>query len=129
MKTRLFSFLLIIFVALVLAIITSCDSKPKRVGVDGYYFEQETFIRTDFSIEIVLVKSDAEMAELIRTKKNIQGEVDPKNVAAFSVLRKNDMMCTIYMIDPKVRYEPQWYGHELTHCIYGIWHQEPQAGR
>ena len=128
MKSKFFYGLVVMFFVLLLIVITSCDSKPKRVGVDGYYFEKETFTHTSFPVEVVLVQSDAEMARLIREAKNVQGEVDPKAVAAFSSIR-SDGRCKVYMIDPKIRYEPQWIGHEFVHCVYGVWHQEPQPGR
>jgi hypothetical protein len=103
--------------------------KKKNIGADGYYFEQETFTHTSFPVEVVLVQTDEEMIKLIREAKNVQGEVDPKLVAAFSSIRPTDGRCKVYMIDPKVRYDPQWIGHEFVHCVYGIWHHEPQAGR
>ena len=105
----------------------SCSKIGHNVGADGYYFEQETFTRTNFPIEIVLVESPAEMTRLIASQKHVQGDIEVKNVAAFSTIRKNDTKCTIYMLDPKVHYEPEFYGHELTHCIYGVWHHEPQS--
>lgn len=109
--------------------LTSCEPAPKR-GKDGYYFEKETFTRTEFPVEIVLVKSEQEMTDLIKQNMTtVAGEVDPKMVAAFSVIRMNETRCTIYMLDPKVSYQPEFIGHELVHCIYGVWHSEPQDGR
>lgn len=108
---------------------SGCDNltTTKNYGVDNYYFEKETFTRTNFPVEIVLVQSSEEMAKLIQQQKHVQGTVEVKNVMAFSTIRKNDTTCTIYMIDPKVKYGPEWYGHELVHCIYGVWHSEPQS--
>jgi hypothetical protein len=129
MRNRGFFVILLIMFALIgAAVINGCSKSPRNVGADGYYFEKETFTHTSFPVEVVLVQSDAEMVKLIREAKNIQGEIDPKAVAAFSSLR-SDGRCKIYMIDPKIRYEPQWYGHEFVHCVYGVWHQEPQSGR
>lgn len=108
---------------------TSCDSGSHR-GKDGYFFEKETFVRTEFPMEIVLVQSKAEMEKLIEARQSqVAGTVQSKFVAAFSILRINETKCTIYMMDPKVSYEPEFIGHELVHCIYGVWHSEPQAGR
>jgi len=107
--------------------LAGCGGKSHNTGADGYYFEQSSFEHTDFPVHIVLVESDQEMRKLITEHmSHVVGEVNPKNVAAFSVLHPNDSACTIYMIDPKVRYEPEFYGHELVHCIYGKWHHEPQ---
>lgn len=113
-------------VVTVLFTLVACDNPTKQKGKDGYYFEKETFTRTSFPVEVVLVKDSAAITAEIKKRKNIQGTVDPKNVAAFSVVRLNDPKCTIYMIDPKNKYEPEFIGHELVHCIYGVWHSEPQ---
>jgi hypothetical protein len=36
------------------------------------------------------------------------------------------MECNVYIMDPKVNYQPEWYGHELVHCMYGDWHRTQQ---
>lgn len=113
-----------------LFLLTACGDSSNDKGADGYYFEKETFTRTNFNVEIVLLKSEAELiAELRKRSGDIRGDVNPKNVAAFSVLNNQDTSCKIYLLDPKIQYEPEWLGHELTHCIYGYWHQESQPNR
>jgi len=120
------------FLAFTLLILTtfvvSCDNPPsKKRGADGYYFEQESFTRTNFPIEIILVQDEKEMIKLFKERqRSFVGNIEPKNVAAFSVIRLNDDKCTIYMLDPKVSYQPEYIGHELVHCIYGVWHKQPQ---
>jgi hypothetical protein len=109
-----------------LFVLVACDNTSKQKGADGYYFEKETFTRTEFPVEVILVKDADAIAAEIKKRNNIQGTVEPKNVAAFSVVRLNDPKCTIYMIDPKNKYEPEFIGHEFVHCIYGVWHSEPQ---
>jgi len=106
--------------------LVACDNASKQKGADGYYFEKETFTRTEFPVEVILVKDAAAITAEIKKRNNIQGTIEPKNVAAFSVIRTNDPKCTIYMIDPKNKYEPEFIGHEFVHCIYGVWHSEPQ---
>lgn len=104
-------------------------ASPKvwKKSSDGYYFEKPTFTRTQFPLEIVLVKDEKEMKEQIQKRGGkIVGDIRPGQVAAFSVIRNEDETCTIYMIDPKVNYKPELIGHELVHCIYGMWHSEPQ---
>lgn len=114
------------FAMTVLVTLVACDNPSKQKGRDGYYFEKETFTRTEFPVQVILVKDAAAITAEIKKRNNIQGTVDPKNVAAFSVIRSNDTKCTIYMIDPKNKYEPEFIGHEFVHCIYGVWHSEPQ---
>jgi predicted small secreted protein len=116
----------VVVVATALFSLAACDNTSKQKGKDGYYFEKESFTRTEFPVEVVLVKDAAAITAEIKKRNNIQGTVEPKNVAAFSVVRLNDPKCTIYMIDPKNKYEPEFIGHEFVHCIYGVWHSEPQ---
>lgn len=106
--------------------LVACDNPSKQKGKDGYYFEKESFTRTEFPVEVVLLKDEAAITAAIKERNNVHGIIDPKNVAAFSVVRMNDPKCTIYMIDPKNKYEPEYIGHEFVHCIYGVWHSEPQ---
>lgn len=113
-------------IATALFSLVACDNPGHQKGKDGYYFEKETFTRTEFPVEVVLVKDAAAITAAIKERNHIQGTVDPKNVAAFSVIRANDPKCTIYMVDPKNKYEPEFIGHEFVHCIYGVWHSEPQ---
>ena len=121
--------LLLAFFAGLALVACGPTSDTNKVGKDGYYFEQETFTRTEFPVKIVLMPSAAALSAEIAKRNHIQGTVTAKNVAAFSVLRKDDLTCTIYMVDPKISYEPEFFGHELVHCIYGVWHREPQPGR
>lgn len=104
-----------------IGVIAGCDSKPStpNKGVDGYHIETTTFERTEIPVSIVLVKSQEELKAEFK-KRSPKG--DPRNLAAFAVIRPNDSKCTIYMVDPKVKYEPQYIGHEFVHCMYGDWH-------
>ena len=124
-----FKQLILTFFAALALVACGPNSDTGKVGKDGYYFEKETFTRTEFPMKIVLMPSAAALSAEIAKRNNIQGTITPKNVAAFSVLRKDDLTCTIYMVDPKVSYEPEFFGHELVHCIYGVWHREPQPNR
>ena len=112
----------------VTSLIYGCEWKPSnKKAADGYYFEESQWTRTEFPVEIVLVQSREEMArEVAKRKGQIEGKIKPTDVAAFAVIRPFDTRCTIYMLDPKVQYEPEYIGHELVHCIYGAWHKEPQ---
>lgn len=107
--------------------LVACDNVSKPKSKDGYYFEKESFTRTEFPVEVVLVKDAAAMEAEVKRRNNLHGSIESsRSVAAFSVIRMNDPKCTIYMIDPKNKYEPEYIGHEFVHCIYGVWHSEPQ---
>jgi len=109
-------------------ILASCDNAPSKKGADGYYFEKETFTRTEIPVEVKLMQSEKEMiAEYRKRTNDTNAKVDAKSLAAFAIIRPNDNKCTIYMLDPKVKYQPEYVGHEFVHCIYGEWHKEPQT--
>ena len=116
-----------VVVATTVMTLVACDNTSKQKGKDGYYFEKESFTRTEFPVEVVLVKDAAAMEAEVKRRNNLHGSIESsRSVAAFSVIRMNDPKCTIYMIDPKNKYEPEYIGHEFVHCIYGVWHSEPQ---
>lgn len=44
---------------------------------------------------------------------------------AYSVLDRNDGVCEIHIVDPRVQWDSDKrnsMGHELAHCFYGYWH-------
>ena len=119
MKDFLRDTLYLLMAAGVVFAIVSCQQK--RVGSDGYYFEQETFTRLENHVTVVLVKNQTEMTKLLAEHGRTIGA--GRDVAAFSVLSMQDSSCTIYMIDPKLSYQPEFIGHEFVHCLYGNWHK------
>ena len=105
---------------MLIGLLASCGKSPSNVGKDGYYFEKETLTRTDLQIHVVLVKDQTEMTKLLADHGRIVG--DGSVVAAFSTYSQVEPKCTIYMIDPKLSYQPEYIGHEFVHCVYGNWH-------
>jgi hypothetical protein len=124
-KKMLFLFLGILSAVFLMS---SCEWKPaNKKGKDGYYFEQSQWVRTEFPVEIVLVQSRKEMKEEISKRmSSVDGKIKAEDVAAFAVVSPTNTKCVLYILDPKVHYEPEFIGHELVHCIYGSWHSEPQ---
>lgn len=100
--------------ALIAAVLlASCDSPTAS---DGYAFGEPTWVQTDLRVTIVLVPSVAEM-------RRIGPKVEPgRELMAFARVAP-DGRCTIYKLDSRVAYAPEWDGHELNHCIYGEWHR------
>jgi hypothetical protein len=112
--------------------VIACNGPPsKRKASDGYYFESETFQRNNFEVEMVLFQTREDLLnqfDFVSKNRvvNIISSTTRNEIQAFSVIRMNDTKCTIYAMDPKFRYQPEFLGHELVHCIYGVWHEEPQ---
>lgn len=99
-------------VALVISLLAGCN----QVGVDGYAFGDPEYTKTHLTVDLVLVDTEAELRALG------PGE-DGRKVMAFANLNPAHNQCTIYTVKPSRTYQPQWLGHELTHCIHGRWHQ------
>ncbi len=86
-----------------------------RPSSDGYVFQKKQYERTSLQVEVALHK---DRKSLVRTA--IAYGLNEKTVG-FSVTRNGK--CTIHIVRPEFYYEPEIYGHELTHCIYGKWHE------
>jgi hypothetical protein len=102
--------------ALVLLLLSSCDSTNK-VGTDGYSFGDKQYEKNEVTIKVVAYKTQNDLLDVAKTKG-----ISSPDVVAFSVLRPPFDVCTVHMIDPAVRYEPEFVGHEFLHCVYGQWH-------
>ena len=96
-------------------LLTSCDSSPNK-GKDGYVFGTKQYERTSVQVNIVTYNKQDFAKEL--AKRNL-----PHTTAAFTQIQYPYDTCTINMIDPSIRYEPEFIGHEFLHCAYGQWHK------
>jgi hypothetical protein len=111
--------LLVLVAALIIASCSSEERAPGLPGADGYVFEEPTILATEFKVQVVLYKSTKEL----RAEGRSYGADNP-SLMAFAILEPPLYdKCTIHIVDPKYDYQPEWYGHELTHCIYGQWHK------
>ena len=52
------------------------------------------------------------------TRKAVAAE--GRDLMAWSVLRPSG--CEVHIVDPAVKYAPEWIGHEIVHCVYGRFH-------
>ena len=87
----------------------------KQPAADGYEFGEPTWVATELRVTVVLVPSAEEM-------RRIAPKIEGREVMAFARIRP-DGNCTIYKLDSRVKYAPEWDGHELNHCIFGEWHR------
>lgn len=98
--------------------VAGCDFIPEsNKGADGYRFGEPQYENSSVTVSTVVYASQQEM-------DNVKRDLGiSENVVAFSVLSKNNpAVCTIHMLDPTVKYEPEFVGHEFLHCVYGQWH-------
>ncbi len=98
------------------AILGAC-SPTKNTGSDGYQFGKAQYEKTSVQVNVVTYKTKAEFDDAAKKYGVIS-----KELAAFSILRSPYDQCTIHMIDPRTKYEPEFTGHEFLHCVYGQWH-------
>lgn len=85
---------------------------------DGYYFEKDSKRIAERPIKVVTYQTYDELLASYSTFNGRTLTVKEK-LQAFTVINKT---CTIHMIDPAVNYQPDFFGHELTHCLYGEFH-------
>jgi hypothetical protein len=103
--------------SIVLLLFLSSCQPPSNTGADGYKFGEPQYEKTEVQIKLVTYKSKSELLAVAKT----YGVVD-ENLAAFSIIKFPFDVCTIHMLHPRVRYEPEFTGHEFLHCTFGQWH-------
>ena len=98
--------------------LASCDA-GSGTGKDGYYFEKPEYEQTEVRVRLATTESQRELEQRAAER----GVKLPKgDLGAFALLSVDGKSCTIYLIKPIERYQPEWLGHEVTHCFYGRWH-------
>lgn len=77
-------------------------------------------------IQLVSHPSHQELqADYMRRYKLTQQDLGNIDILAYAVLERNDHICEIHVVDPKVEWSSDarnTLGHELAHCFYGYWH-------
>ena len=110
-----------------IVLLAGCATTSAHKAADEYSFEKGSFTHTDITLKVVLVPNQLEMTTLLK-ERSLKSNMVYNNISvgkqvfAFSAFSPSNNTCTIYMIDPKVDYQPERIGHELVHCIYGDWH-------
>jgi type IV pilus biogenesis protein CpaD/CtpE len=104
--------------------IAGCNAPP--TSADRYKFEVKQ--TTNFDTRVMVVEHES-LRELQRaaTKAGAKTSAN-QDLQAFSVMYPKSDRCVIHIIDPSVRYVPEFIGHELTHCIYGQFHPSRNRG-
>ena len=95
--------------------IASCNQLP--LSADGYNFGNPSFEKSKVEVVFVTYETRAEFMEAAKKRG-----VASLELQAFTELRDPFNKCTIHAMDPRVKYQPEFIGHELAHCFYGQWH-------
>lgn len=93
-------------------------SHAVKPSYDGYIFESKEYEKISLEIEVVVLHDKFEFAR----EKNMN-HLRLQNVEAFSIIVPGSNTCKIYVKDPEWKYQPEYIGHELAHCIWGRWHK------
>lgn len=100
--------------------LTACSIGPKT-GQDGFKFTNKEFTMNDVNVKIVTYTSQEEL-EAVAYRHKIK---NTGATVAFTDLHPPLYnSCTIHMIDPAIKYQPEILGHEFMHCVYGKWHSQ-----
>jgi len=84
---------------------------------DGYTFEQKEFDRSAPNITVVTHPSLKDLREAAPASAK-EGKAE---LQAWSAITRHG--CEMHIVDPARSYQPEWIGHEATHCVYGRWHK------
>lgn len=104
---------------LALALLAGCD----QPSADGYAFGAKEFTHTAPAIRFVVHRSLTDLRNAAPFDINAQARSQGRELMAWSTLSgPGHTSCTVHIVDPAVSYQPEWIGHEVTHCIYGRWH-------
>lgn len=96
--------------------VVSCKPAPNK-GADGYQFGTPQYEKQQVTINVVTYQK---RSDLLKEAKKYGA--NSETLVAFSVLKFPFDTCTVHMVDPRVKYEPEFIGHEFAHCVYGQWH-------
>lgn len=97
---------------------TSCDQQP--TAADGYQFERKEFTRLAPAATFVVHRSQAELVAAAPAATRAAVKAEGRSLMAWSVIRPAG--CEVHIVDPAVRYAPEWIGHEVAHCVFGRFH-------
>lgn len=92
---------------------------------DGYRFPWSAERISTRPIEIKLYRDYASLQNDYALQTNARAYGAGRPIRAFAAI--HDDKCVIHMVDPKIDYNPANAGHELAHCLYGLWHDEPKV--
>lgn len=91
-------------------------------SLDGYAYKHPTLNRDVVEITLVRLGSTAAVRE--EALKYDPSLAKDKRLTAFAVVSKSTAKCTVYIINPKIRFDPSGLGHEVMHCFAGAYHSE-----
>ena len=92
-------------------------------GSDGYKFETKDYTAKQV---ILTTKTYEDRIGLLTAYSQVGKPIaEGRSLQAFSTVNKysdGTVKCEIHIMEPTVKYQPDFIGHEVTHCLYGQFH-------
>jgi hypothetical protein len=111
--------LALIMTVLLAVLLGSCMTMGGRT--DFYQLERQEYVKQEVAVSFVDYPNQKEFDQALK-KYDVQ-ENPSRKVMSFAVLKPKENKCEIHTIDQRVKYMPEWLGHELAHCRYGRFHK------
>lgn len=95
--------------------LAACDAPA-----DGYRFDARERSAESVQVRVVEYPTPAALVDAA----GAAGAIEPgRETMAFATISADGSSCTIHVVAPERRWAPEWYGHELAHCLWGRWHR------
>lgn len=107
------------FLLLPLALLLGGCPAPQPSS-DGYRFEVKEFQRLTVTVSVKYYDSLPALHKAAR-EVGIHKE-EGRELQAFGLLHPTKPECAIHVVDPDVRYDATFIGHEFMHCVHGRFH-------
>jgi len=98
-------------------------------SADGHTYSNPEYHRTEFRVKLVEYDSIKELRQVAKEYGLKREEVyyslvrRRPEINAFALLKNSGEICEIHILNLTIRYQAEWLGHELAHCIGGRWHE------
>lgn len=95
-----------------------CAQRSSRT--DGFKFKAAEYYRQSPAITIITHQSETELLAAMPADTKQLMRAENRTLHAWSKINGN--RCEVHVVDPRVNYMPEYIGHEITHCLYGQFH-------
>jgi hypothetical protein len=120
-------FILGLFLGVGLMSISACDN-IQSTGADNYRFTTPEYEITEQQMVFIVHPTMKDLRDALRKRYIEEGspvnEMSLKTVAAWSTIYPDKNVCEVHFLNPADKYAPEFLGHEVTHCIYGRFHED-----
>lgn len=100
--------------------LSGCGNK----GADGFVYEGDEWLQHEYATRNVYYSSLSELRAYAPKEAQREGY----ELHAWARIVRGDqyfggMLCEKHILEPSIRYRPEFIGHEDVHCMRGRWHK------